>query len=192
MSEHCSRRSIRSFRLRRIWVVLLLPWLGTNFVFIPVLGPVCWYLLRCKRPDLAMTIAVVTIGDYLVGTALKVSFERPSKGSAAANTLARRIRADTRWLSPRDRLHRSALLRRTRRRVAAGCLVDVADLHVLLATLSRCPLAHGHHWRAIGRSRVAPWRPVGPPRERRCKRGVRVRNRIRRLAGPRTKDISSP
>lgn len=58
--------------------VLLLPWLGTNLVFIPVLGPACWYLWRQRRrPDLATTIAVVTIGNYLLGTALKVAFERP-------------------------------------------------------------------------------------------------------------------
>lgn len=60
------------------WGMVLLPWLGTNLVFIPVLGPGCWYLWRRRgRPDLAMIIAVVTIGNNLIGTALKLAFERP-------------------------------------------------------------------------------------------------------------------
>lgn len=60
------------------WIVVRLPWLGTNFVFIPVLGPACWYLWRKGgRPDLAILVAVTTLGNYIVGTALKVAFERP-------------------------------------------------------------------------------------------------------------------
>ena len=60
------------------WVVVTLPWLGTNLVFIPVIGPVCWHLWKKrKRPDLALVIAVATIGNYLLGTALKAAFERP-------------------------------------------------------------------------------------------------------------------
>lgn len=60
------------------WIVVALPWLGTNLVFIPVLGPGCWYLWRKRgRPDLATIIAVATIGNYLIGTVLKVVFERP-------------------------------------------------------------------------------------------------------------------
>jgi undecaprenyl-diphosphatase len=59
-------------------VVVVLPWLGTNLVFIPVLGPACWYLWRKRgRPDLATIVAVATIGNYMIGTALKVAFERP-------------------------------------------------------------------------------------------------------------------
>lgn len=60
------------------WALLSLPWLGTNLVFIPVLGPGCWYLWRKRgRPDLATIIATVTIGNYVIGTALKLAFERP-------------------------------------------------------------------------------------------------------------------
>jgi len=60
------------------WVVVQLPWLGTNLVFIPVLGPACWYLWRkLKRPDLATIVAVTTVGNYVIGTALKLAFERP-------------------------------------------------------------------------------------------------------------------
>ena len=59
-------------------IVVLLPWLGTNFVFIPVLGPACWYLWRkAARPDLATIVAVATIGNYIIGTVLKVAFARP-------------------------------------------------------------------------------------------------------------------
>lgn len=58
--------------------IVLLPWLGTNLVFIPILGPACWYLwLKRRRADLAVTIAVVTIGNYLIGTLLKFAFQRP-------------------------------------------------------------------------------------------------------------------
>jgi undecaprenyl-diphosphatase len=60
------------------WVVVQLPWLGTNLVFIPVLGPACWYLWRkLRRPDLAIIVAVTTVGNYVLGTALKLAFERP-------------------------------------------------------------------------------------------------------------------
>jgi membrane-associated phospholipid phosphatase len=60
------------------WVVVMLPWLGTNFVLIPVLGSACWYLWRKqRRPDLAIMVAVTTIGNYVIGMALKVVFERP-------------------------------------------------------------------------------------------------------------------
>lgn len=59
-------------------IVVLLPWLGTNFVFIPVLGPACWYLwLKLRRPDLAIIVAVTAAGNYLIGMALKLAFERP-------------------------------------------------------------------------------------------------------------------
>lgn len=57
---------------------MALPWLGTNLVFIPVLGPGCWYLWRRRgRADLATIIAVTTIGNYVIGTLLKLVFERP-------------------------------------------------------------------------------------------------------------------
>ena len=60
------------------WIIARLPWLGTNFVFIPVLGPACWYLWRkAARPDLATIVAVTTIGNYIIGTVLKVAFARP-------------------------------------------------------------------------------------------------------------------
>jgi undecaprenyl-diphosphatase len=60
------------------WFVVLLPWLGTNLVFIPVLGPACWYLWQKRgRPDLAIVVAATTIGNYIIGMALKLVFERP-------------------------------------------------------------------------------------------------------------------
>jgi undecaprenyl-diphosphatase len=59
-------------------LVVLLPWLGTNIVFIPVLGPACWYVWKKRRrPDLAIVVAVTTIGNYIIGSALKLLFERP-------------------------------------------------------------------------------------------------------------------
>lgn len=67
------------------WVVVSLPWLGTNLVFIPILGPACWYLWRMRgRPDLATIIAVATIGNFLIGTAIKIAFARPRPGLWAA------------------------------------------------------------------------------------------------------------
>lgn len=60
------------------WVVVQLPWLGTNLVFVPVLAPTCWYLWRKRRqPDLAIIVAVTTAGNYVIGMALKFVFERP-------------------------------------------------------------------------------------------------------------------
>jgi membrane-associated phospholipid phosphatase len=60
------------------WFVVQLPWLGTNLVFIPVLGPACWYLWReRRRRDLAITVAVTTVGNYVIGMALELACERP-------------------------------------------------------------------------------------------------------------------
>jgi len=60
------------------WAVVEMPWLGTNLVFIPVLGPACWYLWRkLNRPDLAIIVTVTTVGTYVIGMALKLAFERP-------------------------------------------------------------------------------------------------------------------
>jgi undecaprenyl-diphosphatase len=58
--------------------VVDLPWLGTNLVFIPVLGTLCWYLWRKRRrPDIATIIAVTTVGNFVIGTVLKMAFARP-------------------------------------------------------------------------------------------------------------------
>jgi membrane-associated phospholipid phosphatase len=60
------------------WLVVMLPWLGTNLVLIPVLGPGCWYLWhKQRRPDLAILVAVTAIGNFVIGMALKLVFERP-------------------------------------------------------------------------------------------------------------------
>jgi len=60
------------------WIVVQVPWLGTNLVFIPVLAPAGWYLWkRRRRPDLAIILAVTTVGNYVIGMALKIAFERP-------------------------------------------------------------------------------------------------------------------
>ena len=62
-------------------LAVYLPWLGTNLIFIPVLGPACWYLWRKRRrPDIATMIAVTTVGNWLIGTALKVAFARARPG----------------------------------------------------------------------------------------------------------------
>lgn len=60
------------------WIVVQIPWLGTNIVFIPVLVPAGWYLWKQRRrPDLAIVLGVTTVGNYIIGMALKVAFQRP-------------------------------------------------------------------------------------------------------------------
>jgi len=54
-------------------------------VFIPVLAPAGWYLWRKRgRPDLAIILGVTTVGNYVIGMALKIAFQRPRPALWAA------------------------------------------------------------------------------------------------------------
>lgn len=61
--------------------MLICPWFGTNISLIPGIALVCWWLwARLAKPRLAMRLAIVQVGSYLLNPSLKALFdrERPS------------------------------------------------------------------------------------------------------------------
>jgi undecaprenyl-diphosphatase len=56
---------------------LVLPWLGTNMTLIPIVAVVSWWLVRRKRPDLAVHLVVVLLGSFTLNFVLKDIFDRP-------------------------------------------------------------------------------------------------------------------
>jgi undecaprenyl-diphosphatase len=58
-------------------LMLTLPWLGTNITLIPVIGAMVWWLWAKRRqPMLAMRLAVVQVGSYLLNPSLKGLYDR--------------------------------------------------------------------------------------------------------------------
>jgi undecaprenyl-diphosphatase len=59
-------------------LMLVFPWFGTNISLIPGIGLICWWLwARRGRPHLAVRLAVVQLGSYLLNPSLKALFDRP-------------------------------------------------------------------------------------------------------------------
>jgi membrane-associated phospholipid phosphatase len=59
-------------------LMLVFPWFGTNISLIPGIGLICWWLWAKRgRPHLAMRLAVVQLGSYLLNPSLKALFDRP-------------------------------------------------------------------------------------------------------------------
>ena len=59
-------------------LMLVFPWFGTNISLIPGIGLICWWLWAKRgRPHLAMRLAVVQLGSYLLNPSLKAMFDRP-------------------------------------------------------------------------------------------------------------------
>ena len=58
-------------------VMLLLPWTGTNISLIPGIALIVWWLWRrVHEPRLAVRLAVVQLGSYLLNPSLKALFDR--------------------------------------------------------------------------------------------------------------------
>lgn len=58
-------------------LMLLLPWFGTNISLIPGIALIVWWLWAHEhRPHLAMRLAVVQLGSYLLNPALKGMYDR--------------------------------------------------------------------------------------------------------------------
>jgi undecaprenyl-diphosphatase len=56
---------------------LIFPWFGTNITLIPAVAVMVWWLwAKCRRRHLAVQLAVVQIGSYLLNPSLKAMFER--------------------------------------------------------------------------------------------------------------------
>jgi undecaprenyl-diphosphatase len=59
-------------------LMLVFPWFGTNISLIPGIGVVCWWLWAKRgKPNLAVRLAVVQLGSYLLNPSLKAMFDRP-------------------------------------------------------------------------------------------------------------------
>jgi undecaprenyl-diphosphatase len=55
----------------------VLPWTGTNISLIPGIALIVWWLWRrAREPRLAVRLAVVQIGSYLLNPSLKALFDR--------------------------------------------------------------------------------------------------------------------
>jgi membrane-associated phospholipid phosphatase len=58
-------------------LMLVFPWFGTNISLIPAVALIVWWLwAKERRPHLAMRLAVVQVGSYLLNPALKGLYER--------------------------------------------------------------------------------------------------------------------
>src|SRR5678809_1531823 len=60
------------------WLMLGLPWLGTNLTLLPIIALVSLWLWRKKgRGELALQLIIVSLGSLIVNAALKDAFGRP-------------------------------------------------------------------------------------------------------------------
>jgi len=60
------------------WLMLGLPWLGTNLTLLPTIALVSFWLWRKKgRGELALQLIIVSLGSLIVNAALKDAFDRP-------------------------------------------------------------------------------------------------------------------
>lgn len=60
------------------WVMLGLPWLGTNLTLLPLIAAFSlWAWLAKARPDIALHLMVTTLGGLAMNAALKDLFSRP-------------------------------------------------------------------------------------------------------------------
>ena len=60
------------------WIMLSLPWLGTNPTLFPIMAAVSLWLWRKKgRGELALQLTVLVVGSLVLNAALKAFFDRP-------------------------------------------------------------------------------------------------------------------
>lgn len=126
------------------WLMLALPWLGTNLTLLPILAAFSlWVWRRKQRPDLALHLMVVATGSLILNAVLKDIYNRPRPelwphrgqyqwasfpsghaivGVSVMFTIAIMLRRERRWIWPS---------------VVAGCVL-------LLNLYSRLYL--GVHW----------------------------------------------
>jgi membrane-associated phospholipid phosphatase len=58
-------------------LMMICPWFGTNISLIPGIAIVCWWLwAKQHQPRLAMRLAIVQVGSYLLNPSLKALFDR--------------------------------------------------------------------------------------------------------------------
>lgn len=60
------------------WIMLALPWLGTNLTLAPIIAVFAFWLWRRKgRPELALELVLAVLGSLLLNALLKDLFDRP-------------------------------------------------------------------------------------------------------------------
>jgi undecaprenyl-diphosphatase len=60
------------------WVMLALPWLGTNLTVLPILVAFAlWLWCRKRRGELALQLVTVSLGSLIMNAVLKDLFNRP-------------------------------------------------------------------------------------------------------------------
>ena len=60
------------------WIMLALPWLGTNLTLAPIIAVFAFWLWRKKgRPELALELILAVLGSLLLNALLKDIFDRP-------------------------------------------------------------------------------------------------------------------
>ena len=60
------------------WIMLALPWLGTNLTLAPIIAVVAFWLWRKQgRPEIAMELVLAVLGSLLLNALMKDVFDRP-------------------------------------------------------------------------------------------------------------------
>ena len=68
----------RSVPLAIDWIMLALPWLGTNLTLAPIIAAVAlWLWWKKGRGDLALELVFVVVGSLVLNAVLKDIFDRP-------------------------------------------------------------------------------------------------------------------
>ena len=71
-------RMDRSLPLMVDWIMLALPWLGTNLTLAPIIAALALWLWRKKgRGDLALELVIAVLGSLILNALLKDMFNRP-------------------------------------------------------------------------------------------------------------------
>lgn len=78
--ERALMMQVHSNQLPQIvdWLILVVPWLGTNWTLAPlVIAPSIWLWRKARRRTLALHLLVVLVGSSFLNFALKFLYDRP-------------------------------------------------------------------------------------------------------------------
>ena len=72
-------KAVNAFRMPLLvdWLLLVLPWFGTNITLLPIVLVAATLLWRRGRPNLALHLLVVQVGAFTMNPLLKGFFDRP-------------------------------------------------------------------------------------------------------------------
>ena len=80
--EHDVLLAVNGFRVPFVidWLLLVLPWFGTNITLLPVILGAAFLLRRSGRSMLALHLVVMQVGAFTMNPLLKDFFDRPRPG----------------------------------------------------------------------------------------------------------------